>query len=405
MASQDGYLELGEKPSQRITNKSLAGAVGLSILLCIASFVAGRYFVNGHADSTAAPNTNQTQKLWSSRMLPVYQEEPLCKNVIRQFDLYLMNGATFDSGDFKARNVGQWLAEDFKYDTVGFPGSDSLKGWCLGGEEKQYRTAFPTSGFTQMLFFGTDIHATTTSYGCAHWVEDLFGVPAPKEWTYFRVTDFYHLRKSGENTGLIDYNFMMMDFADLFRRTGRPVLPPASLPEGLVLPPAANDGVPAPFSVMVAGRDSVTAEAAAAGALADVWAGEELPEKWWHSDMTFYGPGGIGMARGTEQYLQHVIQPFRAAFRDRVWEKNMLFCEGNYCGAYGNLTGVHVGSWVGQAATHTTKFIRFAMHFRIVDGKIKEGWAIFDFPGFFTQLGLDFFKIAREYTTQRNNSL
>eukprot|EP00443_Scrippsiella_acuminata_P019123 CAMPEP_0115256624 /NCGR_PEP_ID=MMETSP0270-20121206/46346_1 /TAXON_ID=71861 /ORGANISM="Scrippsiella trochoidea, Strain CCMP3099" /LENGTH=77 /DNA_ID=CAMNT_0002672291 /DNA_START=27 /DNA_END=256 /DNA_ORIENTATION=+ len=76
--------------------------------------------------------------------------------------------------------------------------------------------------------------ATTTSYGNVFWSKALFGVPAAKKWVYFRVTDFYAARKTGPARGQLYYNFMMIDFADLLRRVGRPVLPKAALPEGLV---------------------------------------------------------------------------------------------------------------------------------------------------------------------------
>jgi len=407
--SNDVYQELEARGKKQWPK---AAKLGASMLLCMFFFALGRYSLPKR-DATPASeaaagigssnetSNNGTFHLWTTKLLPIYRHEPLAKNVIRLFDDYLMHGATFDNGDAKLRNVGQWLAQDFKYDTVGFPGSDTLEGWCLGGEEKEYRRAFPTSGFTQMLFFGDDEHATTTSYGVALWNASLFGIPEPENrWTYFRVIDFYHLRKYSDTHGLVDYNFMMMDFADLFRRVGRPVLPPATLPEGLVCPPAANDGVPAPFSVMVAGRDSASAKKAAKGAMEDVWLGDSLPEKWWHSDLTFYGPGGIGTARGAKQFYEHVIQPYHAAFANRSLESKMLFCEANYCGAFGVLHGRHVGTWVGQAASYATLGVRYSMHFRIVDGKIKEGWAIFDFPGLFEQLGLNFWAIARNQNSK-----
>ena len=44
---------------------------------------------------------------------------------------------------------------------------------------------------------------------------------------------------------------MMIDWADVMRQIGQPVLLPSVLPEGLVLPPSANDGVPAPLSAIV----------------------------------------------------------------------------------------------------------------------------------------------------------
>ena len=34
-------------------------------------------------------------------------------------------------------------------------------------------------------------------------------------------------------------------------------------------------------------------------------------------------------------------------------------------------------------------------HWRVENGKVREGWAVFDFPGLLKQLGKDFFEIAR----------
>ncbi|CAE7624521.1 styx-b [Symbiodinium pilosum] len=239
-----------------------------------------------------------------------------------------------------------------------------------------------------MLFFGDAEHATTTSYGNVRWSQELFGIPAQNTWVYFRVTDFYLLRRTESGQGLLSWNLMMIDWADLFRQVGRPVLPPAALPEGLVLTAAANDGVPAPLSVMVVGRNSTEAKLAAEAAL-DEWVNSERSGKWIHDDLTFYGPGGIGRA------TSRVIKPFREAFADRSVEKDMLFCEGNYCAACGKLWGKHVGTWVGQTASEKHLFLRFGMHWRMENGKVREGWAVFDFPGLLKQLGKDFFEIAR----------
>lgn len=339
--------------------------------------------------------------LWKAPDLPVFRVEPMAKKLIRHFDGYLMSQAAFDSQEQKFRNVGQWLAPEFVYDTVGFSSSKTLAGWCLSGEDSDFHKVFPVSGFSQMLFFGDHMHSTTTSYGIVRWDGDLFGVPAPKRWTYFRVTDFYLARKtmpnetSAEMGGLISWNFMMIDWADLLRRAGRPVLPRAPLPEGLVLSPATNDGVPAPFSDVAAARDSSAAKLVAEGALRDCWVGDTPADRWWHGNLTFYGPGGIGMARNASEFDEHVVGPYRAAFADRRLDSRMLFCEGNYCASYGYLIGKHVGAWVGQQASNQTVSLRYTMHWRVVDGKVQEGWAIFDFVGFFQQLGKDFWEAAR----------
>eukprot|EP00928_Gymnodinium_smaydae_P027919 TRINITY_DN21436_c0_g4_i1.p1 TRINITY_DN21436_c0_g4~~TRINITY_DN21436_c0_g4_i1.p1 ORF type:complete len:441 (+),score=49.88 TRINITY_DN21436_c0_g4_i1:57-1325(+) len=378
--------------------------LGACAALCVSSFALGRLgaaptAINGSdgeaSESTDALATSAASGLWQPTILPIFRSEPLAKTLIRRFDLYLMNQATFDEGERKLKNVGQWLAPEFLYETVGFPRTTSLAEWCLGGEERLYRRSFPTTSFTQMLFFGDDDYVTTTSYGNAHWMKDLFGIPPSGDWTYFRVTDFYSVRKTGPKTGYVNYNFMMIDFADLFRRAGRPVLPPAPLPEGLVLPAAVNDGVPAPLSVVAAGQDSAAARIVATKALHNDWVADTTGDGLWRTDLTFYGPGGIGVARGTEEYEKHVLRPYRSAFANRSCDTKMFVCEGNYCGAYGVLYGNHVGTWVGLKESHKRVGLRFAMHWRVVDKRVQEGWAIFDFPGLFEQLGLDFFARAR----------
>merc|ERR1712014_100679 len=125
---------------------------------------------------------------------------------------------------------------------------------------------------------------------------DFLGVEASNSWVTLRITDFYHIREETGGWGRIDYNFMMIDWADLMRQVGRRVLAPAPLQEGLVLPPHANDGVPAPLSFLVhaEGRDPIAASAAAKDALNE-WVGDSVESQSWHKDLTFYGPGGIGL--------------------------------------------------------------------------------------------------------------
>jgi len=390
--------------AQPMTNISKV-KTGLGVFMLVALFMFWLGYMSGtsqeHLDAAHAvhgaelPQAAPQGPLWQPILPPIFQKEPVAKGTVRRFDAYLMNQAAFDQPETKARTVAQWLVPEFIYETVGFATSHGLRHWCLNGEESQFRTAFPVSGFSQMLFFGDEFHATTTSYGNLFWARPFLGIPAPKVWTFLRVTDFYAVRKTGDGTSKVHYNFMMVDFADLLRRIGRPVLPKAPLPEGLVMTAATNDGVPAPLSVVAEGRNSTAAHHAVAGALADGWAGNSEDAKWWHRDLTFYGPGGIGRAGNAEEFQRHVLGLFRRAFADRTCDTHMLFCEGNYCGAFGTLQGRHVGTWVGQAASNRTVTVRFAMHFRIVDDLIIEGWAIFDFPGMFAQLGKDFFAAAR----------
>lgn len=347
----------------------------------------------------------QAPKMWDLGITsrPEYANEPLAKKTIRYFDGYLLERAGIDGpSDFQA-NVNRALAPEIEFESVSWgPRGSSLitrgRGtWTQSGEERRFRKAFgSTELFTQMMFFGDNFTGTTTSYGTLFWGGELFGIPAPNKWIELRVCDFYRVKPdpAGIYGQLITYNLMMIDWADVVHRAGYPVLPPASLKDGVVLPPAANDGVPAPFSILAQNRDADTSRRVAESILREDWLGDANRSQLWHSDLTFYGPRGVGLARGLQEFRDHVLKPFHSAFVNRELLTEVLTCEGNYVAAMGHIKGDHVASWIGLPPSHKRLKVRFGMHWRIVDGKAQEGWAIFDVPGLYNQLGLNFFNIA-----------
>lgn len=337
-------------------------------------------------------------RIWDPDLRKEFSTEPLAKSVIRKFDAYNMaRGGRDDRATFDA-NVNHYLAPDLVYESVGFGNWQTPAGWAAG-EEAHYGAAFPETIFTQMLFFGDNKVSTTTTYGRALWSGKLFGMDPPMQWVNLRITDFYNIREERAGYGRVFYNFMMIDWADALRQIGRPVLRPATLPEGLVLPPSANDGVPAPLSVIVQAerRDEIAARKAMETALSQDWTGDkEEVGKSWHENMTFYGPAGIGHATSREEYSKHVLEPFRVAFKDRHVEQILTACEGNYCSCLGKVHGTGVANWLGLPTKGMKIALRFGMHWRVSDGQPKEGWAIFDYPGLFQQLNVDFYAMARE---------
>merc|ERR1719343_327773 len=102
---------------------------------------------------------------------------------------------------------------------------------------------------------------------------------------------------------------MMIDWVDALRQIGCRMLPRAPLQEGLVLPPSANDGVPAPLSALIQaqGRNQSQAKTVAVAALQRDWASSGDATLGWHANLTFYGPGGIGVARSLSDYAEHVL--------------------------------------------------------------------------------------------------
>jgi len=116
------------------------------------------------------------------------------------------------------------------------------------------------------------------------------------------------------------------------------------------------------------------------------------------------------MARGVIELEQHVLQPFRAAFANRTLDIQVFDCEGGYCGATGFIKGRHVKTWLGLDASNKNVALRFAFHWRVSmghvhHGQVQGGWAVFDMPGLFAQLGLDFFGRARELAVSQRSSV
>lgn len=293
-ASETGSVEYRQlsDDSLHTHSKLLTKAVATASLVAVAAAATGACWAAGLWPK-AAP------RIWDPDLRREFSTEPLAKSVIRKFDAYTMaRGGRDDEATFKA-NVMNYLAPDLLYESVGFGTWSTPAGWARG-EEYNYGMAFPETIFTQMLFFGDERVSTTTTYGSALWGGKLFGIKAPHQWVTLRITDFYNVREETPSHGRVTYNFMMIDWADTLRQIGRRMLPPAPLPEGIVLPPSANDGVPAPLSVLCQAekRDPKAARVVVEAALQQDWAAAGRAEvEHWHENLTYYGPGASASHR------------------------------------------------------------------------------------------------------------
>ena len=265
------------------------------------------------------------------------------------------------------------------------------------GEHITWNRAFANVKFNQLIFAGDDTGVTTTTYALATWRNPFAGVAPTGGPVRIRICDFY--RFDGER---ISHNWMMLDVADMMRSAGRRVVPKATaLPdEGTFLPPRAMDGLPAPISAFVVSGASDASRAVAAKLLESEWKGSGDTRALWHEDMLFYGPSGVGLAKGYDQYHAHVLRPLWAAFAERRFDLDSLVCEGAFCGAHGYLVGTHVGCYLGQHprldASAAEVRVRVGMHWHISDGKALDGYAFYDAPAFFNQFGVDVFVRAND---------
>ena len=134
-------------------------------------------------------------------------------------------------------------------------------------------------------------------------------------------------------------------------------------------------------------------------------------ERFWHPNMTWYGPAGIGTARGIAGFRNWHQIPFLNAMPDRGQYPTEItahfFAEGNYVAVTGwpNMAQTLSGAgWMGIAPNNTKVTLRSLDFWRMEGGKIRENWVLVDLLDLYRQIGVDVFARLREFNKARNMS-
>jgi predicted ester cyclase len=203
----------------------------------------------------------------------------------------------------------------------------------------------------------------------------------------------------------------LWDIPEVMVQAGAWPLAP-SLGRGWLVPgPATCDGiVPGPHDPAraAATRDRVTAMLTAmtrhprepAEAM-------ELP-RFWHPRMMWYGPAGIGTARGIAGFRAWHQIPFLNAMPDRGQHpegtRHHLFSDGDYAAVTGwpNMRQTLSGAgWLGLPPVGRQITLRSLDFWRLEDGLIRENWVLVDLLDMYAQIGVDPFARMREVNTAR----
>ena len=131
-------------------------------------------------------------------------------------------------------------------------------------------------------------------------------------------------------------------------------------------------------------------------------------ERFWHPKMNWYGPAGIGTARGMQGFRDWHQIPFVKAMPDRGQYVDQItyqfFGDGNYAGVTGwpNMiqTLTHDG-WLGIAATGQKITMRSLDFWRCENGLIRENWVLVDLLDVYQQIGVNVFDRLREFNKAR----
>lgn len=219
----------------------------------------------------------------------------------------------------------------------------------------------------------------------------LWGIPANGKLVFLRCGEFYRLQD-----GRVAEAFILPDLLDLVRQTGRMMLPSILGTEMLFPAPATHDGVLPPHP----GRSDTSAELVEA-MLTDLRAydpdtfqsaGQTGKGGYWHRDMFWYGPGGVGSNFTYAGFDRDHRVPFLTAFPDRVGGNHFArFGDGDYVcsGGWPSMTMTHRGPYLGVPPTGRSLTLRVMDFWRVQDGTIRENWVLLDLPELFMQMGVD----------------
>ncbi len=226
----------------------------------------------------------------------------------------------------------------------------------------------------------------------------LLGIVPNNRTVFLRSGEFYRI----EN-GRIAEAKLIVDFLDLLRQIDRFPLPRMLGTEMLFPGPATHDGV------LPGGPESGTATLdIVEGMLRDLSAfdPETFTSKdqtgddgYWHEDMMWYGPGGIGSNYRWSGFVKDHRESFLRAFPDRLGGDH--YCrigDGDYAAVSGwpSMTMTHMGDYLGVEATGRALTLRVMDFYRCAGGKIRENWVLLDYLELFKQMGFDLLARAAE---------
>lgn len=227
----------------------------------------------------------------------------------------------------------------------------------------------------------------------------FLGIRPSNHMMMLRSGEFYRL-----DGGKITKARIIIDVPDMMRQAG---LDPFGMSYGLetMFPgPATHDGV-LPEGGPELGSQSLDI---VEGMLADLHkfdptnfssTNQTGAHGYWHEDMLWYGPAGIGSNYLWEGFVKDHREAFLRAFPDRKGGNH--FCrigDGNYAAISGwpSMTMTFQGEYLGVKGDGRPLTLRVMDFYRCADGKIMENWVLLDYNDLMAQMGIDLIARSQE---------
>ena len=232
----------------------------------------------------------------------------------------------------------------------------------------------------------------TTGYYTGTFVNDWLGIPATGGVLNVHFGEFSRLEE-----GRVCEVYLILDILDVIRQAGR-------WPTGLPKSPGITDRAPGPASqdgvVLTAGEATESnaslalVEAMIAGLMS--YDGQTLASmgmtRFWHPQMMWYGPAGIGSSRRLKGFEDVHQRAFLTAFPDRVGgDHKARIGDGAYVGSTGwpSVRATHLGPWLGVPPTGRRISMRVMDFWRREGELLRENWVFIDQLDLLMQMDFD----------------
>ena len=269
------------------------------------------------------------------------------------------------------------------------------------------RHSFPDLMRDTYIFMGGNHNneewVSGVGYLTGTFVNDWLGIPATAKKTNIHFGQFCVLRE-----GKIAESYVIFDLIAVMRQAGFQVLPPAHGREGGIVPgPTTRDGVLMTEQDELETRKTKQLVVAMGNGMESYIRtrdGGNLDtmeqEHYWHPQMHWYGPTGIGTCQSLEEFQDFHQRPWLQGFGDReLWKTSGgrymgPFYEGNYgCGGVWDTPfSHHYGEYLGISSTGKLMTLRDFDWYRR-DGKcLMQNWVPIDMVDLLLQMGVDLFE-------------
>ena len=251
------------------------------------------------------------------------------------------------------------------------------------------RTDILSSGF----FNGSKWFASTGHF-IGHFQRPLWSIAPTGRPIWLRYGWFDRVAEDRivESYVIVDVVRLLMDARQwpLAPQLGDTWSPPPQSQDGLAIDQPGGQASLDLVEAMIAGLMRFDGKSLASMGMVNFW----TPQFQW------YGPGGIGSARGHADYERAHQRPFLAAFPDRVGGNHKCrIGDGSYVASTGwpSINATHSGDgWLGLPATGKRVTMKVMDFWRRDEQLLAENWVFIDMIDLLGQMGIDVFKRMNE---------